>query len=192
MIDRVALHEKLSSPFPRIYASSEDKVCAKLLFKVDTRCCSSTKCTMNFQGMRVWNHAGLLYLKNKVRTETIGEDNCSELPFLMCLLTALFWSPRDISLTSFYWSRNRHIRNSKKKRRRWEKWQPDTTIVTMLPGIWYRRITSATRRITGKKNSIKMKNLMFCSKNQNYSIRLAIVYFFTSSNKIQKYIDSDF
>jgi len=39
------------------------------------------------------------------------------------------------------------------------KWQPDTTIVTTLPGIWYRRITSATRRITGSKGEDTERSL---------------------------------
>lgn len=86
--------------------------------------------------------------------------NCSDWPS-WCICRRYFCDLHGISLNFFYWARNRHIRNSKKRKRRWEKWQPDTTIVTTLPGIWYRRITSATRRITGKIfNKIKKRDVL--------------------------------
>jgi len=137
----------------------------------DMRWPYSAKYASDFRGTPAWN-TNLSHLRKDLRIEaTQNREGILSVETSMIQSAAVrFWlrpeKPRDISQLFVSATETDTFVNRDGEKKKREKWQPDTTIVMMLLGIWYRPITSATRRITGKKFNSET-DITFCVENNS-------------------------
>jgi len=175
---------KLIVPHKRFRKTSIPALCLNSVWETglvsqslqkDMRWPYSTKYASDFRETPAWN-TNLSHLRKDLRTEAIHrivKEFLQLKPRWFSRRRYVFDFDRKSRGIFFNFlcrlqKRARSLIETVKKKKR-EKWQPDTTIVTMLLGIWYRPITSATRRITGKKfnSETGFTDITFCVENNS-------------------------